>query len=191
MRNEDPAHLPRLVGKLLVATPALRDPNFERAVVLVVSHDDDGALGVVLNRATEMATSDVLHGWDQLVGDPSVVFEGGPVQPESAICLARVRPGVDVDGFKPLNRRLGTLDITRAPEGFTDQIEGMRVFAGYSGWSAMQLRAEIADGAWFVFDSLPGDAFAPVPDDLWSVVLRRQGGLIAAVSLFPSDPILN
>src|SRR3954468_18162288 len=75
-----------LTGRLLVATPALRDPNFERTVVLVVAHEEGGALGVVLNRATEVQVADVLGGWGALAGDPPVVFEGGPVQPEAAIC---------------------------------------------------------------------------------------------------------
>src|SRR3954451_4664123 len=83
-----------LTGRLLVATPALRDPNFERTVVLVVAHEEGGALGVVLNRATEVPVAEVLGPWGQLADEPSVVFEGGPVQPEAAICLARARIGV-------------------------------------------------------------------------------------------------
>src|SRR5881394_3626132 len=74
-----------LVGHLLVATPSLRDPNFERTVVLLVAHEDGGALGVVLNRATEVPVSEVLESWAALAGEPAVVFEGGPVQPEAAI----------------------------------------------------------------------------------------------------------
>src|SRR3954454_13414333 len=89
-----------LTGRLLVATPALRDPNFERTVVLLVAHEDGGALGVVLNRATEVPVTEVLGPWGSLAGDPAVVFEGGPVQPEAAICLARARPGVEaLTGF--------------------------------------------------------------------------------------------
>jgi putative transcriptional regulator len=83
-----------LTGRLLVATPSLKDPNFERTVVLLVAHEDGGALGVVLNRATEVPVAEVLEGWGPLAGEPAVVFEGGPVQPEAAICLARTRLGV-------------------------------------------------------------------------------------------------
>src|SRR3712207_8303408 len=81
-----------MTGRLLVATPTLKDPNFDRTVVLLVAHEVGGALGVVLNRATEVPVSDVLGGWGDLARDPAVLFEGGPVQPESAICLARMRP---------------------------------------------------------------------------------------------------
>ena len=83
-----------MTGRLLVATPTLKDPNFDRTVVLLVAHETGGALGVVLNRATEVPVADVLGGWGELAGEPAVLFEGGHVQPESEICLARTRPEV-------------------------------------------------------------------------------------------------
>jgi putative transcriptional regulator len=181
-----------LTGRLLVATPALRDPNFERTVVLIVAHEDGGALGVVLNRATEVQVSEVLGNWGGLAGEPAVVFEGGPVQPEAAICLARARPGVgELAGFSRVSGTVGTVDLSSDPETMRKDLIGVRVFAGYAGWSPGQLEGEIDSGSWFVFDALPGDAFANRPDDLWSMVLRRQGGLMAAVAHFPADPTLN
>lgn len=182
-----------LTGQLLVATPALHDPNFERTVVLMVAHEEGGALGVVLNRATEVPVSDVLQGWATLARDPAVVFEGGPVQPEAAICLARTRPGAAPPrrGYHPVSGAIGTVDLSGDPEALREAVEGVRVFAGYASWSAGQLEAEIERGSWFVFDALPGDAFVPRPDDLWPMVLRRQGGIMAAVAHFPADPSLN
>lgn len=182
-----------LTGQLLVATPSLRDPNFERTVVLLVAHEEGGALGVVLNRATEVPVSDVLGPWGTLARDPAVVFEGGPVQPESAICLARTRPGTAPPrrGFHRVSGAVGTVDLSGDPDTLREAVEGVRVFAGYAGWSPGQLEGEIATGSWFVFDALPGDAFVPRPDDLWPMVLRRQGGIMAAVAMFPSDPALN
>src|SRR6185503_947449 len=126
-----------LVGHLLVATPGLRDPNFERTVVLLVAHEDGGALGVVLNRATEVPVAEVLGTWGTLAGEPAVVFEGGPVQPEAAICLARVRPGVDVlNGFNRVSGTVGTVDLSGDPETLRDGVLGVRVFAGYAGWAS-------------------------------------------------------
>ncbi len=181
-----------LAGRLLVATPALKDPNFERTVVLIVAHENTGALGVVLNRATELPVAEVLAPWGPLAGEPSVVFEGGPVQPESAICLGRVRAGAtDPDGFTRVSGPIGTVDLSADPERYEAACEGLRVFAGYAGWGNGQLENEVAEGAWFVFDALPGDAFYQRPDDLWPMVLRRQGGLIAAVAHFPADPTVN
>lgn len=181
-----------LTGRLLVATPALKDPNFERTVVLLVAHEPGGSLGVVLNRATEVAVGEVLEGWGTLAGDPPVVFEGGPVQPEAAICLARSRSASGrVAGFNRVSGAVGTLDLSQDPQTIQDKIIGVRVFAGYAGWDEGQLEAEIETGSWFVFDALPGDAFVNRPEDLWPMILRRQGGLMAAVAIFPADPSMN
>ena len=182
-----------LTGRLLVATPALRDPNFERTVVLLMAHEEGGALGLVLNRATEVPVAEVLNGWGPLARDPAVVFEGGPVRPEAAICLGRARPGAvpHPRSFQQLTGVIGTVDLSGDPKALRDTVEGVRVFAGYAGWGAGQLEAEIAAGAWFVFDALPGDPFVPQPDDLWPMVLRRQGGIMAAVAHFPPDPSMN
>ena len=182
-----------MTGQLLVATPTLKDPNFDRTVVLLVAHETGGALGVVLNRATEVPVADVLGNWGELAGEPAVLFEGGPVQPESAICLARTRPEIKkrVTGFHQVAGALGTVDLSADPDRLRDSVAGIRVFAGYSGWSAGQLEEEIASGSWFVFDALPGDPFINRPDDLWAMVLRRQGDILAAVAHFPPDPSLN
>lgn len=181
-----------LLGSLLVATPALRDPSFERTVVLLVAHEPGGAMGVVLNRATAIPVADVLGGWGGLAHHPAVLFEGGPVQPDSAICVARARAGpLRPDGFQSFYGSLGTVDLGREPEPMRDQVNGVRVFAGYAGWSPGQLEDEIAAGSWFVFSSLPGDPFVTEPDLLWPLVLRRQGGMLAAVAQYPPDPTLN
>jgi putative transcriptional regulator len=181
-----------LVGHLLVATPSLRDPNFERTVVLMVAHEEGGALGVVLNRATEVAVGEVLGGWGGLASEPPVVFEGGPVQPEAAICLARSKtPAAELRGFSRVDGAVGTVDLSGDPDVFRDRLAEVRVFAGYAGWSPGQLEDEIATGSWFTFKALPSDAFTDRPDDLWAMVLRRQGGIIAAVAIYPSDPTQN
>lgn len=181
-----------LVGQLLVATPVLRDPNFERTVVLLVAHENGGAIGVVLNRATEVPVREVLGSWGGVATEPSVVFEGGPVQPEAAICLARVRTGTaELRGFSRVQGTIGTVDLTSDPDNMRDQLLAVRVFAGYAGWAPGQLEEEIATGSWLTYSSLPGDAFTERPDDLWSSVLRRQGGIQAAIAIYPSDPALN
>lgn len=181
-----------LVGHLLVATPGLHDPNFERTVVLLVAHEGGGALGVVLNRATEVPVAEVLGAWGSVASEPSVVFEGGPVQPEAAICLARVRTGAgDMRGFSRVDGTIGTVDLSTDPDTMRQQLIEVRVFAGYAGWSPGQLEEEISTGSWLTFKALPSDAFTERPDDLWSMVLRRQGGMYAAVALYPADPTLN
>ena len=114
------------------------------------------------------------------------------MQPESAICLARTRLATGrVAGFNRVSGAIGTLDLSQDPQMIKDKILGVRVFAGYAGWEDGQLEREIESGSWFVFDALPGDPFVARPDDLWPMVLRRQGGLMAAVAIFPTDPTMN
>src|SRR6187455_2477472 len=98
-------------GRLLIATPELEDANFFRTVVLVLEHNDDGALGVVLNRPTPGDLTEPLPAWSGIAADPAVVFVGGPVQPESAIGLARRVDAGDADGFAPLFGDVGTVDL--------------------------------------------------------------------------------
>jgi putative transcriptional regulator len=184
-------------GQLVVATPSLVDPNFERTVVLLLQADpDDGALGLVLNRPTGTGVGEVLPEWAGLAADPGVVFVGGPVQPNAAICLGHGRPGATaVAAFSVLEgvpgTSVGTVDLDVPPESLAPAVSEVRLFAGYAGWSAGQLEAEVDEGAWWVLDALPGDAFAAQPEDLWPVVLRRQGAPIAFAASYPADPTLN
>ena len=186
-----------LSGRLLAATPHLGDPNFRRTVVLVVEDDEDeGTLGVVLNRPTEIPLDQVLEAWTELASGPQVVFRGGPISPNSALALA-LAPGTDepvgwrsLDG-SPMMARIGLVDLGAPPELLAGGITSMRVFAGYAGWGAGQLRDEIAEGAWFVLPGEPADAFAAEPERLWQKVLRRQGGDLALVATFPDEPMWN
>lgn len=186
------------VGRLLVAAPSLGDPNFARTVVLVLEHGEAGALGVVVNRPSETGVVDALPRWGRLAADPPVVFVGGPVSPSAAICIGRAPGGPDWpdlgpddDGWRPLFEGLCTVDLDRDPDELVVPPADVRVFAGYAGWGPTQLEGEVEAGAWYVLDALPGDALSPHPADLWSVVLRRQGGSMAMVANFPDDPAMN
>ena len=186
-----------LTGKLLLATPALKDPNFHRAVVLVLNHDDDGALGVVVNRPLNVDVAAVLPGWQPFTTAPGKLYQGGPVALDSALGLVAV-PGARPE---PLGVRkvfgsvglgsVGLVDLDAPPEVVAAELAGLRIFAGYAGWSASQLEAEIAEGSWFVLPAESRDPFTDSPGKLWSDVLRRQGGDLALVASFPEDPSLN
>ena len=182
-------------GQLVVATPALSDPSFARSVVLLLQVDaEDGALGLVVNRPTGTDVDEVLPDWAALAASPGVVFTGGPVQPDAAVCLGRARPGGPPSGaFSPVEglAGLGTVDLDASPADLTATLAEVRLFAGYAGWSAGQLESEVEEGAWFVFDALPVDAFSPAPEQLWADVLRRQGPPIAFAASYPADPTLN
>ena len=184
---------PYFTGQLLVATPALSDPNFARSVVLILDHDGDGALGVVVNKPTDLPVTSVLAPWTDMVCQPDVLFHGGPVATDSALALAEVPDGLDAEplGWRRLYGRLGLVDLDTPPELLAGGVRGMRVFAGYSGWSPGQLEAEVKEGGWYVVDSEPGDAFTLDPTTLWRRVLRRQPDELALVATFPDDPTLN
>lgn len=180
------------MGSLLVASPTLRDPNFARAVVLLLDHGEEGAVGVVLNRPSHMAVGEPLPQWRDRAAEPAVVFVGGPVARGSAICLARSDGDERSEGWQPLFDRLGTLDLGRGGPGDVGvAIDRLRVFAGYAGWASGQLEAEIAAGGWFVVGASPADVLGPEPEGLWRAVLRRQGGLLAAVASFPAELSVN
>jgi putative transcriptional regulator len=186
-----------LSGRLLAATPHLGDPNFRRTVVLIVEDDkDEGTLGVVLNRPTEIPLDQVLESWTDLATGPQVVFRGGPISPNSALALALAHGTDEPVGWRsldgsPMMARMGLIDLGAPPELLIGGITSMRVFAGYAGWGVGQLRDEIDEGAWYVLPGNPADAFAAEPERLWQQVLRRQGGELALVATFPDDPIWN
>jgi putative transcriptional regulator len=181
-----------LRGKLLVAQPALRDSNFDRAVVMVLEHGDDGAIGLVLNRPTPTDLADAWPDWGAYAASPPVVFAGGPVVEEgAAICLSRSRAADPSEAWQPVISGIGTLDVSRAPGEVGTDIEEVRLFAGYAGWGAGQLEAEIAGGSWFVVEAKPVDSFTSDPEGLWKAVLGRQRGMMAWFANFPPDPSLN
>lgn len=179
-------------GRLLVATPQIEDGPFRRAVVLVLHHDEGGAQGVVLNRPLEAEIDSVLPGWQAVTTLPQTLFEGGPVELNSAIGLATV-PGDNPEpmGVKPLFRGLGLVDLDASPNLVAPEVAGMRIFAGYAGWSPSQLEEEVRRGDWYVVDYEARDAFTAYPDGLWSEVLGRQIDNLKLVALFPDDPSMN
>lgn len=178
-----------LRGNLLIASPSLLDPNFRRTVVLVGEHNEDGAMGIVLNRPSAVSVDEAVPPLAELVGGDKPVFVGGPVQPEAIVVLGDFaepdRAGVIVlgsIGFLP-----GELDS--ADE--VGRLANARVFAGYAGWGAGQLEGELAEDSWILEPAQPADVFSDEPDGLWSSVLRRKGGSYAVLALMPEDPHVN
>jgi putative transcriptional regulator len=178
-----------LRGQLLVASPALRDPNFLRTVVLVTEHTPGGAMGFVLNRPTPIAVTDALPHLGEVVEDDAFVFVGGPVQPESAMALAELE---DVGSAAAI--AFGAIGFLQPDADAAELAHGilrLRVFAGYAGWGAGQLESELEEEAWILEPAVPDDVFSPTPDRLWRAVLERKGGTYALVARMPSDPSVN
>jgi len=180
-------------GMLLVAAPGLDDPNFRRTVVFVIEHRRQGSLGVVLNRPSEVAVREVLPKWAPLSAQPDAVYVGGPVEPETALCLAALRTGqsAGVPGLTGVRGPVALVDLDGDPHALGDRLRGLRVFAGYSGWGSAQLAGEIERGDWIVVPGLPDDVVTPSGPELWARVLRRQGVPIALLATYPADVKLN
>jgi putative transcriptional regulator len=178
-----------LSGQLLLAAPSLRDPNFRRSVVLVGMHSEDGAMGVVLNRPSEATVGEAVPQLEAAVDGHQPVYVGGPVQPSSVVLLAEF-----VDPAPAELIVLGRIGFP-SPQTDIDELalltERGRVFAGYAGWGAGQLDAELADGDWIAHPAMPADVFTDVPEDLWSEVLERKGGSYALLARMPVDPSVN
>jgi putative transcriptional regulator len=178
-----------LVGQLLLASPSLRDPNFERSVVLIGVHSDEGAMGVVLNRPSDVTVGEVAPQLEQTVDESERVFVGGPVQPGSIVFLAEF---LDPEPAGVLV--LGRIGFP-APDAELDELSRVtgrvRVFAGFAGWGEGQLESEIADGDWIAHAALPEDVFSELPEQLWSSVLTRMGGSYALIARMPTDPSVN
>jgi putative transcriptional regulator len=176
-------------GQLLVASPLLEDPNFRRTVALVCMHTSDGGtMAVILNRPLEIPVVDRLAAWSEFVTSPAVFFDGGPVEPNLVLSLARGdndRLNTEIEhGFGLVNLEL---EGDANPEAF----QQVRLFSGYAGWGVDQLESELSEGAWFVVDAAPDDAFAADPDTLWREVLRRQSGGLQMLAYYPEQIELN
>ncbi len=179
-------------GMLLVATPALQDPNFVDTVVLLLDVTDDGALGVVLNRPSQVLVADVLEPWSDVVAAPEVLFRGGPVGTDGALAVARLRdPDEPPVGWRPVAGAVGMVDLDTPAELVDGSLAAMRVFAGYAGWGVGQLAGEVDEGSWYVVTGEAGDAFRGETSGLRRDVMRRQPGMLAWHVNRPVDPDMN
>lgn len=179
-----------LCGQLLLATPAIEEGPFHRTVVFLLNHDDDGALGVILNRPLPSDVEDILPSWAGSVAAPECLFDGGPVGVDSALGVALVRGDAEPEGWKRMAGKVGLINLDNDPPG-GDSFAGVRVFAGYAGWSEGQLEGEIDEGSWIVVPARDDDLLTPVPEGLWHLVMRRQEGDLRFWSTFPEDPGAN
>jgi putative transcriptional regulator len=177
-----------LAGSVLIAGPSLWDPNFRRTVVLIGHHDDEGAVGVVLNRPSEVSVADAAPPLAGLVPPEEPVYFGGPVQPQAAVVVADFeRPehaqvlAFDSIGFLP----------DEADPREIGELRRARVFAGHAGWGPGQLEAELEEGSWLVETATPEDVFTPEPGGLWSAVVRRKGPRYELMARMPFDPSMN
>ncbi|WP_232012499.1 YqgE/AlgH family protein [Propionibacterium australiense] len=179
-------------GELLVSTHPVGAGFFDQSVILLLESDTDGAVGIALNKPSQMPVSQVLPDWEAQLNPPQVLFAGGPVLPNGALCLAKVLdPGEDPLGWRRITGDIGVLHLDTPVELAVGAFSDVRVFAGYSGWEAGQLEREIRQGAWLRTTPREEEIFGADTDDLWRRVLRRMGSQAALLSAYTANPELN
>lgn len=180
-----------LRGQLLISRPVVKDPNFTRTVIYMIEHTDEGSAGVVLNRPSDIPVAEILEPWARLATDPRVVFLGGPVGTDAAVCLGEARTGHEPSGWSEISEGIGLIDLDMGIEIAIRSVRRMRIFVGYAGWSSGQLESEIESDGWFIAGALNDDVFSHDPKLLFRDVMRRQRGDAALMATFPDDPELN
>ena len=178
-----------LKGKLVIAAPALIDPNFARTVVLVIDHDEHGAMGLVLNRVAEAELAEAVPDLADVPEVDDRLFVGGPVQETSVLLLGDFS---DTGRASPLVAgSIGMVGADTDLEELSGAVTRARAFAGYAGWGAGQLEAELEEEAWIMADPVPEELLTDAPDALWSRTLDRKGGWHRVLARMPPDPSLN
>jgi putative transcriptional regulator len=176
-------------GKLLVASRDLGDPNFAHTIVLLVHLDKDAAVGLVLNRRTKVPVARALDDLKSSKGRPDMLYSGGPVGRADVLALARSKTKPDdaqlVFGDVYLVSSAAQLEKTMA----VNSADNLHVYAGYAGWTARQLEAEVEFGAWFIFPADPGTVFAANPEALWPRFIERTEERLAYLTFRVWHPV--
>ncbi|GAB3703513.1 YqgE/AlgH family protein [Mariniluteicoccus flavus] len=178
-------------GDLLISHVQVADDRFDQTVILVLDSDETGTLGVVLNRISEVELASVLPDWADQVCEPRDLFDGGPVSPNGAICLASLAGDEEPPGWRRVFSDVGLLHLDTPIELVAGAYASLRIFAGYAGWDPSQLEVELARGWWFVAEARYDDVFGAAPEGLWRSVLRRQNPEVAVYSTWTDDPEAN
>lgn len=164
-------------GVLLVATPQLSGPVFGRTVIYLVAHSQEGTLGVVLNKPSETPVHNLMQAWTALAVKAKVIFIGGPMRADSAMCVGVCKPGVkprELDGVAPIVGPVCLVDVDADPAALAPYLRGVRIYGGHAGWSPGQLAQEVEEGSWYVVPGRADDVLFGPRTDLWFSVLRRQ-----------------
>jgi putative transcriptional regulator len=175
-------------GKLLVAMPTLNDPNFWQSVVLLCNYGPEGALGVVLNRPTEVSVSALTHDFPGVLGAERV-YEGGPVSKNGMLVLCRGESSGESSIVEEVSLAKD-LEFLRGANRFGPYSD-IRCYLGYAGWMSGQLEAEVKTGAWRTLWADPTLVFDADPGVLWSQMMRRLGPEWAFYATMPINPSMN
>jgi putative transcriptional regulator len=177
-------------GRLLLSEPYLEDPNFERTVILLTEHNEEGSVGFILNKPSESNVSEVM---DDLKGLDAQIFIGGPVQQDTLHFIHRcadLEDAIELENgiywggnFEQLLSRIDTGQYVASE---------IKFFLGYSGWSPDQLQDELKLNSWIVSDRVSHELiFETAPDQMWRKAMQELGGRFSVYSNYPADPRMN
>jgi putative transcriptional regulator len=177
-------------GRLLISEPYLPDPNFERTVVLLCEHNEEGSFGFVLNRPSQSMVGEVM---DELKNVDAPVFVGGPVQQDT---LHFIHRNSAIEHGEVVAKGIywgGTFDqVLLLADTHQLKAGDIRFFLGYSGWSAGQLNEELEQDSWIVCDFVSEELlFQTEPSQIWRKALESMGGRFSMFANYPVDPNLN
>ncbi len=177
-------------GRLLISEPFLPDPNFERTVVLLCEHNEEGSFGFILNKKSAVNIDEIIEDIHDF-NEP--VFIGGPVQQDT---LHFIHKANYLEGGTPLGNGLfwgGNFEqLMILIDTKEIKAEDFKFFVGYSGWSAGQLQEELDANSWIVTPNASSNlVFKEDIDQLWKTVLKGLGGRYDVYSNYPTDPRLN
>jgi putative transcriptional regulator len=181
-----------LKGKVLVASPQLVDPNFARAIVLIVQHDVNGAMGLVLNRPLETTVGEA---WTQVSAVPyqneDPLFQGGPCEgPLMVVHRERARGQIEILGGAEGIYLASDAEVVKGL--VAEVVEPLKFFVGYAGWAAMQLEMEVGEGSWEVAGVGVEEVFA-TPEGVWEKLFKEASRVVPAVDprRIPPDASVN
>lgn len=178
-------------GQLLISADPGRGGYFEQSVVLLLEHNENGTLGVCLNRLSGVDIEGPLGHFTEVLTPLAMPFEGGPVSQQSAIALAHVANSwEEPPGWRRVFGDIGMLDLDTPIELVRGAFTHLRIFVGLSGWSPGQLEGELIRGSWFRTAATVEEVFG-VPEGMWRRVLRRRGGMLGRWSTWTDQPTLN
>lgn len=176
-------------GRLLIAEPFLGDENFERSVVLLCEHSSYGSFGLVLNQLTNLKLADVV---DDIYADFDL-YTGGPVEQNTLHFIHRL--GNRIQDTVPLGNGIywsGDFESVRWLINKGEiQPDDIRLFLGYSGWSAGQLGTEVARNSWIISETDANFIFDTPSSQFWREILKKMGGEYKILANYPTDPRLN
>jgi putative transcriptional regulator len=167
-----------LAPGLLIAMPQLLDPNFTRAVVLMIEHNEQGSFGLVINQPSPIKATELLDSLEMAWrgGKDAVVWSGGPVSPTTGWVLHEPIPGMSGPGTTAVAPGVA---LSTSPERLrtlaSQPPDRIRLLLGYSGWAAGQLAGEMARGSWLHADIDPTIIFDLDPEDMWTEAVKSLG----------------